>query len=71
MQESEVNERFENIARSTTFRNIQSEYDRLISLGGEAHEAPSNVGGELMVASVYDPWGNVIGIIYNPAFKLS
>ena len=29
-----------------------------------------NVGGELMAASVIDPWQNVIGIIYNPYFKL-
>lgn len=50
--------------------DIQAEYDRLISLGAEQHETPKNVGGELMVASVFDPWGNAIGIIYNPAFKL-
>jgi hypothetical protein len=29
-----------------------------------------NVGGSLMVASVKDPWDNVIGLIYNPDFKL-
>jgi lactoylglutathione lyase len=27
-------------------------------------------GGEIMVASVKDPWGNVIGLIYNPDFTL-
>ena len=30
----------------------------------------NNVGGEIIVASVYDPWKNIIGIIYNPDFKL-
>ena len=49
---------------------IQNVYDKLINLGATEHEAPNNVGGELMVASVLDPWGNVVGIIYNPAFKL-
>jgi lactoylglutathione lyase len=49
---------------------IQQEYDQLISLGALAHEQPTNVGGEIMVASVKDPWDNVIGLIYNPEFKL-
>lgn len=51
--------------------NIHEEYKRLLELGAESHEIPTNVGGELMVASVKDPWGNIIGIIYNPYFKLS
>jgi len=38
-------------------------------LGAIAHEEPHNVGGEISVASVKDPWGNIIGIIYNPDFK--
>ncbi len=50
--------------------NIQQEYDRLLALGATMHEAPTNVGGELMVATVYDPWGNIIGLIYNPSFKV-
>ncbi|MGB5819034.1 MAG: VOC family protein [Saonia sp.] len=49
---------------------IQNEYDRLIGLGAAEHEKPTNVGGELMVATVKDPWGNVLGLIYNPDFKL-
>jgi lactoylglutathione lyase len=50
--------------------DIQAEYDRFLSLGAAMHEAPQNVGGEIMVASVKDPWGNIIGLIYNPEFKL-
>ncbi|MBT4721520.1 MAG: VOC family protein, partial [Rhodospirillaceae bacterium] len=38
--------------------------------GAEADSDPANVGGEIMVASVKDPWGNVIGLIYNPEFQL-
>jgi len=49
--------------------DIQEEYKRLIELGATAHEPPTNVGGELMVATVRDPFGNMIGIIYNPYFK--
>lgn len=50
--------------------DIQSEYNRFLSLGATAHEAPQNVGGEIMVASLRDPWNNIIGLIYNPEFKL-
>ena len=49
---------------------IEEEYLRLIEIGATEHEKPTNVGGELMVASVIDPWGNVVGLIYNPDFKL-
>jgi len=49
--------------------DIQAVYNKLIDLGAISHEEPKNVGGELMVASVKDPWDNIIGIIYNPYFK--
>ena len=50
--------------------DIQAEYQRFLSLGAVAHNEPENVGGEIMVASVKDPWGNIIGLIYNPEFNL-
>ena len=49
--------------------DIQNVYNHLIELGATEHEKPTNVGGELMVASVKDPWGNIVGFIYNPEFK--
>ena len=49
--------------------NIREEYQRLLKLGATEHESPMNVGGELMVATVKDPWQNIIGLIYNPAFQ--
>lgn len=50
--------------------DIEKEYNRMIELGALEHSKPTNVGGEIMVATVKDPWGNVIGLIYNPAFKI-
>ena len=50
--------------------NIQDVFEHFLKLGAKVHEEPMNVGGELMTASVLDPWGNVIGIIFNPYFKL-
>ena len=50
--------------------DIHATYKYLLSVGATADEEPTNVGGELMVATVKDPWGNLIGIIFNPYFKL-
>ncbi len=50
--------------------DIESAYQRMIDLGATAHEKPTNVGGEIVVASVKDLWGNIIGLIYNPVFQL-
>ena len=50
--------------------DIETEYSRFLDLGATVHEAPQNVGGEIVVASVKDPWGNIIGLIYNPEFRL-
>jgi lactoylglutathione lyase len=49
--------------------DIEAEVARLIGLGATPHTKPMNVGGPIMVASVIDPWGNAIGLIYNPDFK--
>lgn len=51
--------------------NIQEAYDRLIDLGATENELPYNVGEDIMTATVKDPFGNVIGLIYNPHFKLN
>ncbi len=40
----------------------------LLGLGAAAHEAPKDVGGGITVASVLDPFGNLIGLIHNPNF---
>ena len=50
--------------------DVQKEYDRLLSEGATENEKPTDVGGHIKVASVKDPWNNVIGIIYNPHFKV-
>lgn len=49
--------------------NVEKEVNRLRELGAIDHEKPMNVGGDVWVASVEDPWGNIIGLIYNPDFQ--
>ncbi len=50
--------------------DVQKVYQKLIKMGASKHEEPNNVGGDIMLATVYDPWKNIIGIIYNPDFKI-
>jgi len=50
--------------------DIEKEFARLLALGATDHEKPTNVGGEIMTATILDPWGNAVGLIYNPEFKI-
>ncbi|MBN2175927.1 MAG: VOC family protein [Bacteroidales bacterium] len=69
-EEKKYNERTDNVVMYWGVEEVQQVFDRLISLGATVHEEPHSVGEPLIVASVKDPWGNVIGIIYNPVFKV-
>jgi predicted enzyme related to lactoylglutathione lyase len=60
----------DNIVTYWGVENIEETYKHFIELGATAHEEPNNVGGEIMVATVKDPWENCIGLIFNPEFKL-
>jgi len=68
--ENPTAQKTENVLLYWGVENINNSYARLIELGATAHEAPQNVGGDIVVATVKDPWGNVVGMIYNPSFKL-
>ena len=50
--------------------DIHAEFNRLVGLGAAVFEQPQDVGGDIIVAKVKDPWGNIIGLIYNPHFKI-
>ena len=69
-EEGEPKPKSDNTLTYWGVEDIQTVYDHLIAIGATVHEEPHSVGGPLMVASVEDPWGNVIGIIYNPEFNL-
>jgi len=50
--------------------DIEKEYKRFVELGAKELVPPTNVGGKIMTATVVDPWGNIVGLVYNPDFKL-
>lgn len=69
-EESPTLNKVESVVSYWGVENIQESFDRLINLGAGENEKPYNVGGEIMTATVKDPFGNVIGLIYNPHFQL-
>ncbi|MEV6345452.1 VOC family protein [Actinoplanes sp. NPDC051851] len=40
-------------------------YRRLLSLGATVHEAPTERGTGYVTASVFDPFGNILGVMRN------
>lgn len=50
--------------------NVELMCNKFIDIGATEYEKPQNVGGDLVVGAVKDPWGNIVGFIYNPDFKL-
>ena len=51
-------------------KDAKAELARLLRLGAKPHQDIQDVGGGILVATVTDPWGNILGVIQNPHFKL-
>jgi len=49
---------------------IEAAYARLLERGASTREGVTDVGGDIKVAAVADPFGNVIGLIENPHFRI-
>ena len=49
--------------------DIEAEVARLIGIGATIADPIQDVGGDIKVAVVTDPFGNRLGIIFNPHFK--
>ena len=65
-----IKENVENVASYWGVEDIKESYKKFINLGTTEHEQPFNVGGKIVTATVKDPFGNLIGLIYNPTFKV-
>lgn len=48
--------------------NLPDSYQRLLSLGANPFEPPRDFGHGFVGASVVDPFGNILGIMYNPHY---
>ena len=45
--------------------DVQGGFDRLLSAGATVYEQPTERGPGFVTASVVDPFGNVLGLMYN------
>jgi lactoylglutathione lyase len=50
--------------------DAEAAYARLIALGATDHEPVQDVGGDIKIGSVRDPFGNLLGVIENPSFHI-
>ena len=50
--------------------NIDEAHARMLGRGATPRDAVKDVGEGIKVATVADPFGNVIGLIENPHFKM-
>lgn len=45
--------------------DVQASFEQLLSLGATTHQEPTDRGPGFVTASVLDPFGNALGVMYN------
>ncbi|REL35355.1 VOC family protein [Thalassotalea euphylliae] len=50
--------------------NVEVTYQKLLDLGAKQLNPITDVGGGIKLGVVQDPFGNPLGVIYNPMFQL-
>ncbi|GAA0408383.1 glyoxalase [Acrocarpospora corrugata] len=45
--------------------DLQATFDHLLSMGAAEHQKPTEHGPGFVTASVVDPFGNILGVMYN------
>jgi predicted enzyme related to lactoylglutathione lyase len=48
--------------------DVTATLEKLRSMGANEHEPPTDRGAGFITASVVDPFGNILGIMYNPHY---
>ena len=48
--------------------DVTATLERLLSMGATAYQAPTDRGEGFITAAVVDPFGNILGIMYNPHY---
>jgi len=51
-------------------KDIEASYQKVLELGAQPQSQVQEVGDGIRVATVTDPFGNVVGLIENPHFKI-
>ena len=68
--EDQVGDKAEGSVAFWGVENCEVALARLLELGASPDHDVQDVGGGIKVATVKDPFGNVLGIIENPTFSL-
>ena len=50
--------------------DAKAAFKRLVELGAKSHSPVQEVGDDIRVATVTDPFGNLLGLIENPHFAV-
>ena len=45
--------------------DVQASFERLLAMGATVHDEPVERGPGFVTASVVDPFGNILGVMYN------
>ncbi|MFI6532903.1 VOC family protein [Nonomuraea sp. NPDC050547] len=48
--------------------DVPAALERLVAMGAKEHDAPRDRGTGFITATVIDPWGNILGLMYNPHY---
>jgi len=64
------NPKGKNVVAYWGVKDINTAFNHFVKIGARVHEEITDVGGDIKVATVIDPFGNIVGIIENPHFKL-
>jgi len=68
--ESESNNKADRVVAYWGVEDAGAALKRMLEQGATLHQDVQDVGGDIKVATVKDPFGNVFGVIENPHFKL-
>lgn len=50
-------------------KDLRAAYQRLQELGATKNTDVQDVGDGVFVATLFDPWGNILGLVENPHIK--
>ncbi|SFK66939.1 VOC family protein [Brevibacillus centrosporus] len=48
--------------------DVTATFAKLLQMGAQPHEEPQDRGAGFITATVIDPFGNILGIMYNPHY---
>ena len=48
--------------------DVHGMFERLLAMGATEHERPQDRGRGFVTATVIDPFGNLLGVMYNPHY---